>query len=97
MQLTIKLRDGFKNDTITMRANGKEIYNKSGITSDLSISFAEAIDIKFTATLIRLEVTLNDAETKAIEVHLQETPFVDIWIVDGHLDLRASTIEVPML
>ena len=55
------------------------------------------MEIKFAATLVRLEAVLNEAETKAIEVNLQETPFVEIWIVDGHMDLRASKTEVPIL
>lgn len=97
MLLTIKLRDGFKNDTVTLRANGREIYNKSRVTTDLSISFADAMEIKFAATVVRLEAVLNEAETKAIEINLQETPFVEIWIVDGHMELRASKTEVPIL
>ena len=40
MRLSVKLRDGFSNDTVTIKVNEKEVYRKSGVGTDLTISFA---------------------------------------------------------
>lgn len=97
MQLTIKLRDGFKNDTVIMKADGKELYRKSGVTTDLSISFADALEITTTEASVKLEVAVAGGQTKSTEINVEETPFVEVWITEGKMELRASKVEVPML
>lgn len=97
MLLTVKLRDGFKNDTVILRVNEKEVYRKSNVSTDLSISFADALEINLEEAIIKLEVAVSGGLSQSIQVKPTETPYIEVWIVDGKMELRPSKTEVPML
>lgn len=97
MQLSIKLRDGFNNDSVVMRADGKEIYRKSAVSTDLSISFADAVEVTTDATRMTIQVELASGESASKSIPVQETPFIEVWNIDRHLEIRTSTVEVPMM
>ena len=97
MYLHIKLRDGFSDDTVSIKLNGKEIYLKSGIQTDLSISFADAITVPVEESNNRLEVAIKGGQRAQKEICVQETPFVEVWLIAGKMELRESKDEIPML
>jgi len=97
MRLFVKLRDGFSNDTVTIKVNGKEVYHKSGVSTDLTISFADAMEVTVEQSIIKLEVTVEGGPMATKEVRVQETPFVDVWVIEGKMELRESNEEVPMV
>jgi hypothetical protein len=97
MKLHIKLRDGFSNNTVSITVNGKEVYRKSGVTTDLTISFADAVEVPVEDPLVKLEVAIGGAQKKEKEIRVRETPFVDVWVIEGQMELRESKDEVPML
>jgi len=97
MSLSIKLRDGFSDDTVTIKVNGEEVYRKSGVSTDLAISFADALEAPAEQSIVQLEVAVEGGPTQTKEVRVRETPFVDVWFVEGEIELRASKDEVPML
>jgi hypothetical protein len=97
MRLFVKLRDGFSNDTVSIKVNGKEVYRKSAVSTDLTISFADAVDVPVEESVIKLEVAVEGGQMEQKEIRVQETPFVDVWIIEGKMELRESKEEVPML
>lgn len=97
MNLRVKLRDGFRNDTVTIRVNGQEVYHKSNISTDLTISFADAVDIPVEENILNLEVGLATGQTVTKEIYAVQTPFVEVWINEGRIELRESDEETPML
>ncbi|MEG4148438.1 hypothetical protein [Microcoleus sp. Pol12B5] len=97
MRLFIKLRDGFSNNTVTVEVNEQEVYRKSGVTTDLTISFADAVEVPVEESTVKLKVAVEGGQTQTKEIRVQETPFVDVWIVGGKMELRVSKEEMPML
>jgi hypothetical protein len=97
MQLSVKFREGFKNDTVVLRANGEVIYRRSNVSTDLSISFADQVTLPVAARNIRLALSINGKQPVIKELDVRKTPFVEIWIVDGNIEFRLSAQEVPML
>lgn len=97
MRLSIKLRDGFSNSTVIIEVNGQQVYRKSGVTTDLTISFADAVEVPVEESTVKLKVTVEGGETQTKEIRVQETPFVDVWILNGKMELQASKEEMPML
>ena len=97
MHLTVKLREGFNNDSVTIRLNGKEVYRKSGISTDLTISFADTVNIDVAAASITLQVSVASGLTQTVNVHVAQTPFIEVWIIDGKMELRKAKSETPML
>jgi hypothetical protein len=97
MTLHVALRDGFRNDTVTIVVNGKEVYRKSGVTTDLTISFADSIEVPVEGATARLEVAVKGGQKKSDEIKLAETPFVAVWILAGEMEFRKSNEAIPML
>jgi hypothetical protein len=97
MQLSIKLRDGFRDDAVNIRVDGVEVYRKSAVSTDLTISFADKVEVPVQPARVSVEVSIARGATGRVEVSPGETPFIDVAIVDGVMTLRASKTETPML
>ena len=97
MQLSVKLRDRFQNDTVTIKVDGTEVFHRAGVTSDLAISFADSVAIPVSQPTVVLEVAVEGGPTERKQIRVPQTPFVDVWMDQGRLDLRASPEDTPML
>ncbi len=97
MQLTLKLRDGFSHDQVTVRLDGQQVYQHADLSTDLTISFADQCVLEVAAPQVTLQVSLARGLSKQRLVTPAQTPFVEVWVVDGDIDLRASRSETPML
>ncbi len=97
MQLHVKLRDGFNNDIVSITVNEKEVYRKSGVTTDLTISFADAVEVLVEDSVVKLGVTVEGGQSEQQKIRVRETPFVDVWFIEGKMEFRVSKDEVPIL
>jgi hypothetical protein len=97
MTLHVALRDGFRNDTVTIKVNGKEVYRRSGVTTDLTISYADSVEVLVEGTTVRLEVAVDGGQTGSEEVRVAETPFVAVRILEGTMEFQKSKEQIPML
>lgn len=97
MKLRIRLRDGFRGQAVTVTLDGKEIYRKSGVTTDLAVSYADAVEASVDAAPVTLAVRVENGAAASADIDPRQTPFVDVWIVDGKMELRGSAVEAPML
>ena len=97
MQLVVKLRDGFRNDAVSIRVGGAEVYRKSAVSTDLTISFADRIEVPVREPRVSVEVSVAGGPAGSVEVAPAETPFVDVVVVDGAMSFRTSKAEMPML
>lgn len=97
MKLSVKLRDGFNDDKVSIKVDGREVYSESGVSTDLSASFADAVEISVEQPVVKLEVAVEGGETEEKEIRVEDTPFVDVWRTDQKMELRESQNEVPML
>lgn len=97
MQLRIKLRDGFRDDGVRISVGGREVYRKSGVTTDLPTSLADIIEVPTDADRATLEVEIEGRGRHRQEVHVATTPFVDVWANDDTVRLLASAEETPIM
>lgn len=97
MMLHVALRDGFRTDTVTIRVNGKEVYRRSGVTTDLTISFADSVEVPVEGATARVEVAVEGGHRGSEEICIAETPFVAVQIVEGKMEFRKSKEQIPML
>lgn len=97
MRLIIKLRDGFKNDTVSIRLNNNEVYRRSDVSTDLTISFADAVEIPVEQSVVSVEVEVKGKQICKKKIRVKETPFIEVWLVEGRMELRESDEETPML
>jgi len=97
MRLHVRLRDGFQNDTVTIRVNDQEVYRRSGLRTNLAISVADVVEIPVEEATVRLDVAVEGGPLATEEIRVGETPFVDVSVKDGAVELRASAEGIPML
>ena len=97
MTLQVALRDGFRDDTVTIKVDGKEVYRKSGVSTDLTISFADSVEVSVAGATARLEVSVAGGQSRSEEVRVAETPFVAVQVLDGTMEFRKSKEPIPML
>ena len=97
MTLRVRLGDGFRNDTVSLRVNGEQVFHKSGVTTDLRLSRADSVDVPVGTTTVRLDMSVDGGPSAAKEITPAITPFVDAHLVDGRLELQALEQETPML
>jgi len=97
MSLRVRLGEGFQGDTVTVLVDGKQVYGKSGVSTDLTISYADAVDIPTNAHSVQLEVSVQGGPRAVSSIQPAQTPFVQVHLRNGALQLRALSEELPML
>ena len=97
MRLNVKLRDGFQNETVAAFANGKEVFHKDGVRTDLTISLADSFEIEVEGPAVELGVAIAGGPRATRVIQVAETPFVEVTKGAGALAIRASAEEVPMM
>lgn len=97
MLLRVRLGDGFQNNTVSVRIAGKEVYRRAGVSTDWTISRADAIDVPVAAPSVRLEVSVENGPQVVQDIRPAQTPFVEVRLVGGALQLFPLETEPPML
>lgn len=97
MKLNLKFREGFANSTVSVKLGEREVYRKAGVTTDLSISFADEVDIALDGAERSLIVAVAGGPSATLQFDPAKTPFVEVWIIEGRMEIRASAQATPMM
>ena len=97
MMLRVRLGEGFQNNTVSVRVDGKDVYHRAGVSTDWTISRADALDVATEAPSVRLEVSVENGPQVVQDIAPAQTPFVEVRLVDGALQLIPLNQEPPML
>ena len=97
MMLRVRLGEGFQNNTVSVRVDGKDVYHRAGVSTDWTISRADSVDVQTEAPSVRLEVLVENGPQAAQDIAPADTPFVEVRLVDGALQLLPRDLEPPML
>jgi hypothetical protein len=89
--LHIALQDGFRQHSVAITVDGRDVYNKSGVTTDLRISRADAVDVEVAQPRVRIEVVVDPGNIRAAWDHdAQAAPYLAISLEGGRLRFTAS-------
>jgi hypothetical protein len=90
--LHIALHDGFKGNAVVITVDGRGVYNKSSVTTDLSLSRADAFDTQVASNTVRIEVSVEPGSHKAsAEIDVTQHPFVAVTLErDGSISFQTS-------
>ena len=97
MTLRVRLGEGFQNNTVSVLVDGRQVYQRSGVSTDWTISRADAVDVKTGADSVQLEVSVEDGARAVRTIEPAHTPFVEVRFVNGELQLHALEQEPPMM
>lgn len=96
--LRVRLGEGFQNNTVSVRVNGEQVFQKSGVSTDWTISRADSLEVKTDAdATVKLEVSVEGGPSAARDIQPGQTPFVEVRLINGELQLHALGEESPML
>ena len=84
--LQIALQDGFENDSVIILVNGRERYNKSGVTTNRVISLADTVtcSVDTLSAVIQVDVTSKNIRGNR-DVLVSEFPFVAVGVGKGNV------------
>lgn len=90
--LHIALQDGFRNDTVVVRVNQREVYRRTGVSTNLAISRADAFEVEVEEGAVRVEVELPGRNRSgAVSLEPAQTPYLAVEIApEGSLLLTPS-------
>lgn len=89
-KLRIDLRDGFSGDAVAIRLDGREVYRREGLTTDLRISRADGLEVEAPEGGAALEVETRGGAAR-LQLDPAATPHVAVDLdPDGRPAVRAS-------
>lgn len=97
MTLRVRLGEGFQNNTVSVKVDNRQVYGRSGVSTDWTISRADAVDVETGADSVQLEVSVDGAPPAVRTIDPARTPFVEVRFVNGELQLHALEQEPPMM
>jgi hypothetical protein len=83
-RLHIALHDGFRGNHVVITVDGRVVFDRTGVTTDLRISRADAMDVDVAAASVAVAVNVNPgAIAGAVTVDVAAAPFLAIDVLDG--------------
>jgi hypothetical protein len=91
------LGEGFQNNTVSVRVDGKEVLQRSGVCTDWTISRADVVDVPTGAPNVQLDVEVENGPRLVQVIAPAHTPAVEVRLVSGELQLLPLNQEPPMI
>lgn len=97
--LHIDLRDGFDQDDVIFYVNNAEAARLIGVTTNLTVSHAAALDVLVPEgrCALRLEIPKQNISASIIDVDAVDTPYVAIFVHQGIVEFHTLREAMPML
>ena len=93
-QLRIDLQAGFSNDTVKIRIDNHEVFQKEGVSTDYSIGRADSVEAEVKEGDLTVEVSLPKKNlSKAIEI--SKAAYLKVSVQNGEIVLDPSN-EMPL-
>ena len=91
-KLHIALQDGFRGDSVIIKVDGQTVFEKTGLTTNLTISYADAVDVPVSTATVTLNITVT-SRGQAVQrtLNVMETPYLAVSLSEnGMLQLTPS-------
>jgi hypothetical protein len=91
-QITVDLQDGFKDDTVTVSAGGREVMREEGVTTRFQIGMARSLQVAVPEGEVTLEVEVSTKNASAtIAIDTSKPVFVGVSLTtEGELEIRVQ-------
>jgi hypothetical protein len=92
MQVHFAFQDGFANDDVIVRVNGREVIRESQLKSQdplLPIATTRSVELEGTTGNVNVEVPSRSL-SRSFDLDFRESPYLGIAIVGGDIAMRRS-------
>jgi len=89
--LHFALHDGFTGQTVAISAEGREVYRRADVRTDLRISRADAFDVQVAGPRVTVAVAVEPGGLHATaEIDVAATPYVAVDLQSGAIRIKPS-------
>jgi hypothetical protein len=89
--LVIDLQDGFADDTVVIRVEGKEIYHKQDVNTNHALGHADSVETQVDQSSISIEIiVLSRFLRDILALDVCGTMYLGVSILDDKIDYRIS-------
>ena len=97
MKISINLREGFKNDKVTIFNKQDKLFDRENVSTRTQIGLAELIEKEIPETNVNIKIII---ESRGIsgnkEIDLSSTPYIGISITRGN-NIEWKLSEAPFM
>ena len=87
----IALHDGFNGQTVTISVNGREVYRRSGVRTDLRISRADAFETEVPQGTAEISVSVEPGGLNATtRIDTTANPYLALDVYGGGIRFKPS-------
>lgn len=91
-EITVDLQDGFKDDTVTVSASGREVMREEGVTTRFQIGMARSLQVAVPKGEVTLEVEVSTKNASAtVAIDTSKPVFVGVSLTtEGKLEIKVQ-------
>lgn len=93
MQIQVAFQDGFANDDVVIRVNGREVLREPGLSGRdplVPVAAVRQIEIEPAAGQVQVDVPTRGL-SRGFDVNFRESPYLGVAIVGNEITLRRSS------
>lgn len=91
IKLRVDFQDGFSDDIIIIKINGKEVHTATQVTTDNALSFATYFEDRFERGKIEFQILVPTRDlTQSFPFDIESDMYLGISILGGKLQFRFS-------
>jgi len=84
--LKIDLQNGYSNDLVVIRVNGKEVFRKNGVTTKLLLGVADSIQLEVSDMLAKVDVDIPSKDlSETMSLRLSAPTYLGISVIGGQI------------
>lgn len=89
--LRIDLQDGFEGDNVIVKINSKEVYRKEGVKTELTLGYADSLEVEVAEGHCIVEVALpGKGIAESISLNVFAPVYLGLSVSDGKIIQRRS-------
>jgi hypothetical protein len=89
--LYIDLQEGFADDTVILRVNGKEVFSKKRVTKRLLLGLADSVKTEVEKGLVTIEARVETRGiAKTIRLNVSADTYVGVSVVNDKIEHLVS-------
>ena len=91
--LNISLQEGFQNDLVIIRINGREVLQRDQVSTKLLLGYADSVAMEVPAGNLQVEIILPQRNLSAtIPLQLRAATYLSVSIAAGQIDYFVSAV-----
>lgn len=90
-KLFIHLQEGFDNDLVVIKVNGKEKFRNKQVTTKMLLGYAEVVELQLSDAAAKVQITLPQKKlTQSIDLPQSADAHIAVSIVDKQINYQVS-------